>query len=368
MALYERGPLAKRHDEYSTRAYNERYHRTLESYVRERYPRESYNQHLQELQDAHPNVARTVIENHTLTNAQKWRLIMRHFQAVEGEVVVTVGKKGAYKTTFNWDLAQQIRDHTGRPVAAVGDPDQMPEWAVPILRLNQAPKRAVIVADELAILFGSRASMQRDNRRLGGELAIIRQNENILLGIVQNLSMADKHFIALADSFIIKPLGLTQMFTEREGVGRMLKFWKEVLPRDDPRETLFISKDLHPILVRRDRPAWLATEMSRAYQRIPTRDLAIQSALRLAQAGFAYTVIVDRMSQRGWHATDKTWKAWLTDANGGVDPRTQAEEEAMAADRELASVPPDGPNPSGADAHELAGAPRGRGVRLSGRG
>lgn len=309
----------KRADEHYLRALIDRYKADLKAYVVDTYPRESEQKHYDDLYYGDPYIAWTCIVNHRLSEDEKWRKIIRYYEMVEGCLTVIIGGKGEMKTTVAWDLAWEIHLATGRAVEAVMDPDGVPDWATPIIKLEDATEGAIIVTDELAILFGARTSNTTDQRNLNGILALVRQNNNILIGIVQNLSTTDKNIIVQADQIIIKPIGLTQKFTERKGIDKILEYWREILPRSKP-ELLFLARRMHPIKVWRDRPDWMDAALNRAFKKFQTEREAIAAGTRRRAHGMDWKVIKRQLASR-WTWDDKTWKTKILAANGGVDPK-----------------------------------------------
>lgn len=314
-------PFGTQWDTYSVQAYIKRHVRDLESYVRTRYPRESYAQHLALLLErTHPNVTRCVIENYRLTNDERWKRVIQHYKFSQSSLTLIIGKKGGMKSTFGWDLARSIMEATGRPVAATGEPMGMPEWVRPIDDLNKAPTGSIVLTDELGVEANARNSNTKENKSIATQLPTMRHRRIILIGIVQNLSLADRNFIALADDLVIKPLGLMQMITERKGVGKIIKEWEELMPKDDSRDTFILSKETHAIRVRRERPVWLDEAQSETYAKIRTRSEAIERALAMAKRGVRLRVIQNRLTVRGWSWSDQNLSKLIKDANGGNDP------------------------------------------------
>lgn len=320
------GRWKRRDDYYSIRATNERYHRDLWSYVTERYPRDSQEDHFRDLMLGPPQVARTVIENYWRTDEERHKLILRHYLKRQGSVTVTLGGKGEQKTTWNWGTIYDLWRLAGwRPVDMIGDEGQIPthlqEIVRPIGKLNQARRGSIIFADELAVLFPARNSQSAEQRNIAGELALIRQNHNLLFGVVQNLSTTDKSILTLADEIVVKPLGLTQSITERTGLWSMIDFWSELMPRE-PEETFFRAKKLHPVFYWRDRPDWLDTAATESFQRIDSEEQAVERALDWIKAGRvkSWRQLKTRMEIFGQSLAKETWKKRVVALNGGADP------------------------------------------------
>lgn len=314
-------PLAYHEDRYSNLDYVERHLRDLRAYVRDTYPRVSEDPHLRDILRQPPQVARSVIENYLLSESEKWRKAVRAFAKSESLVCLTKGVRGGRKTITTWDLARSVSRGTRRPLYGVGDPDDMPHFANAIPSIDRAPKWAVVVVDELAVETAARNSNTRQQKALPGLVNTARHNKNHFFGIIQNTAAGDLTWVQAADVLLLKPESLFESSMERAAVRRMVGIWSELFARDVS-ETLMLSKVMHPLRFKRPIPVDWKREYSESFRKITSWGEAIERATSLRTAGLSYTMVAQRMGQRGWSYSEDSWNDWVPAHAGGVDPLT----------------------------------------------
>ena len=311
-----------RGDIYSTVAYNARHFRDLEAYVLETYDPDGFEGKVQELWQK-PFLCRTVIENFITPEDIKWEIWIESVAARKplNRIIYIIGAPGQGKTTFAYDTAYETHLRTARPVAFIGQPAVLPPWMEAFNSLDDVPEGYIIVHDESAAIAGTRQVMTREGRSRGGTLATVRHRDQILLIISQNTKLADKDFLVLIDAIVLKPTGLTQEATDAKYVKRLMRAFRELLPRD-PDETFIRSKKLPPLKLRREAPEWYTAELSRAYRKITNYKEAMAAATRLRSAGRSWAVVASLMSTRYKMLDQSWWRDHVGGFNDGVDPQT----------------------------------------------
>lgn len=302
--------------------------------MRDNYQREGADEYVNELL-SHPYLARTVVENYTTPNIVRNKTILDYFSTVGDCIVLCIGRRRHWKTITVWDLAYEVHKRTGRPVYAIGIATELPWFAKHATSLAEVPSGAIVVWDESAVEASARGSMDGDQRSLPGELAVAGQNKLIIFFISQNTSLADKSITTLVDAIMVKPPSLTQMGTERGLIGKILRDWKELIPREKW-QTLFLTSDLAPIVIERAIPDWWDRILSFSYAKIKTQKEAVEVASMQREGGKSWRKIAKLLRQRGWNRHPDTWEAWVTEANEGEDPKDRASSLPDALPGELA--------------------------------
>lgn len=314
-----RSPLEYRDDEHSVRADVEWHMGDLRAYIRQRYARSSEAKHLRDLLAKPPQLARTVLENHLLTDDEKVAKLVEIYRREESVIAQVIGQRGRRKTITTWDFVDVIRKEIQSDVYSTAEEGKIPEWATSIIRIEDAPEHCIIVEDELAAERGARTSISRDQRTTPAFFATLRQRRQHYFGILQNTATGDLSVPLFADILIVKPLSFFQLATERPAVRKALETWDELLPRD-PWETLLLSSFMHPLSFSRPIPEWWERDFSRSYSAIESMPTAIRRATALRRGHLAWTTISTRMASRGWPRPAEWWADKVRAWNGGKDP------------------------------------------------
>lgn len=310
----DRDPIAYHEDEHSNRAFVQRHLRDLKAYIRDTYPRESFDLHLRDILEEPPQLARTIIENFLMSEAEKWRILVRHYHSSESLITLAVGKRGGRKTMTVWDLVHDVMHSMKRPVYAVADPIGIPPWARPCLRASDSPPGSLIVNPELGATAGARTSNTKDQRNVPAELATLRHDDRHFFGDVQNFSITDTSYTTFADIILVKPISFNQDGTERGPLKAKLRFWRELLPRD-PTQTLVLGDGLPPLRIERPVPPWYERGYSKGFARYRSEADAVHAARRLRENGFGWPAVLSRMTSRGWQRSEKWWRERVGEAD-----------------------------------------------------
>lgn len=333
----EKGPLDYKENVFSSRAAVERDLGHLRAYVVANYPPEAYEETFNALRRGDPRVARTVIRNFLMSDEERFESALHHWESVESVMVMVVGGKGNRKTMTRTDILWELKVRNPNwNLCAVGDPDDVPEWMECYAGLELVPPYSFVSMEDLGAVYGARSSGDAEQRSLANQLPVIRHNHLKVFADVQNMALTDKVFTILADDFLLKPLGLTQDATERKGLMRMFHKWDELLPKPDrPWDSFLLSSRQAPLVFTRGVPDWWTDDLSHAFANIPRDryDLAIERAIRLRRS-FNWPKVATRMKARGWPYHQETWRRWVLEATGGVDPGKDADRlrETLAAD------------------------------------
>ncbi len=134
----------------------------------------------------------------------------------ESLILAVAGRRGSGKSVLGFRIMENIHAKTQRPCFALGVKQSvLPSWITTIEEINQVSNRGVVLVDEGAISFSSRESMSKENRGLGGLLAIARHKDLTLIFITQNTGMIDKNVLNLCDTVVLKEGSLLQEKMER---------------------------------------------------------------------------------------------------------------------------------------------------------
>lgn len=131
-------------------------------------------------------------------------------------IALIFGKRGSGKSALGFKILENIHSKTSRKCFVLGvEQASMPKWINPIDKVEEAPRGSVVLVDEGAIAFSSRASMSKSNRGLTSILAIARHKNLTILFITQNTGMIDRNVLKLSDILLVKQGSLLQLEMER---------------------------------------------------------------------------------------------------------------------------------------------------------
>ncbi|MBI4146329.1 hypothetical protein HY489_03250 [Candidatus Woesearchaeota archaeon] len=134
----------------------------------------------------------------------------------ESLILAIAGRRGSGKSVLGFRLLENIHYKARRPCFALGVKQSvLPSWIKSIEDIQQVSNGGVVLVDEGAISFSSRESMSKENRGLGGLLAIARHKDLSLIFITQNTGMIDKNVLNLCDTILLKEGSLLQEKMER---------------------------------------------------------------------------------------------------------------------------------------------------------
>lgn len=316
-------PYKVREDIHSVRAYIERHFDDLEAYVRDNYAPESFEPHLRDLL-REPYTARTIIENYNTSNASKWERLINFLASRPSYQVCVIGRKRHRKTMTTWDILEAVHKRTGRPVFAIGAHGPIPEFATAVTSLEEVKRWGLAIWDETAIDGNARTSMTSEQRTIPADLAVIGHRNIQLYTVIQNTKLGDLTFVTLADAYLMKPVNLAQMSTERGSISRLLTQWRELVPQE-PWESLFLSPDMHPLRFTREVPAWWKPEFSQAFDQMP-EEVAVAYAAKLALragGGMPWKAVARNMQSRGWRRSPQWWKQRVLESRGLLEPASE---------------------------------------------
>lgn len=313
-----KSPFETREDIHSTRAFVADHLDELEDWVIERFPDESEEGHMMDLMER-PYVARSIIENMQASDEAKWRKIVDYFAHVDSSITLTIGRRRHWKTITTTDIVYEVSQRTGQEVYGIGLADGGPDWIIPVPGIEDVPFAALTLWDEMGADAGARTSTQGDQRTLPGQLAVAGHNALKLFGIVQNSSIADKTIYTMADNLLWKPASLTQIDTERAGLRRVMRRWRELMPREKW-ESFLLGSDLGPVTWERGIPEWWEQSYSMAYAKIVDETAGLLIAARLRASQRNWNQVHTRMRMRGVRLHPTTWARRVKEFNGGEDP------------------------------------------------
>lgn len=331
-----------RHDVHSVAAQNLRDVGLLESYINFTYPRDSNAGHLMDLLEK-PHLARSVVENYITPDEAKWETLVMCLGLPKPRVriIYILGEINSGKSAIAYDLAKAIKEISDRPVVElkVGEDGTLPDFVDRrIVRLDQAPRGAVVIDQEAAVNNSSSAGATKEGRALAPAAATIRHQDLIWIVISQNSKLANPIFFTMAQMIIFKPIGLTQSTSERGPMRRTIKYWRELIPRD-PSETFVLSKHVPPYKFTRPKPEWFTDEVSTSYAKIEDRATAAREAGRLRATNMSWETIATRMTSRYESLHHNTWRDIVIDHHGGIDPATGKKPRRRRASNESEGGP-----------------------------
>lgn len=324
-------------DIHSARAYVNDNFLHLEGYVIENYDGTSFEGHVEDLYK-NAFLSKAVIENYTTPESVKFEMFIESLAQPKpsNRIVYIMGGIGEGKTTTAYDIANETRLASGRRVVIIGDPQAIPDWAELADGIGTAPPGSIVILDEAIVQAGARDAMSGEGRNRPGMLALIRQNDLILIVISQNSSLADKSFLALANVLVLKPLSLTQGSMERRIMGKVIRYWKELLPKKRG-ETFILAKGLR-LKFERAEPDWYNDTLSKAYRRFTSYNQVMHAASRMRAAGSrlgSWKRISSAMEKRWEYRDPQWWTAKVLAWNNGVDPADSRAADNAAALTEL---------------------------------
>jgi len=130
-------------------------------------------------------------------------------------IVLITGKRGSGKTALGFKLLEII---SGERKAYYLGEAKLPGFIKKASDIKDVKNNSIVLVDEAAIAYSSRASMKKTNKVLSEIMVIARHKNLSLIIITQNSAMIDLNIIRLADTLVFKEPSLLQSRFERKGI------------------------------------------------------------------------------------------------------------------------------------------------------
>ena len=222
----------------------------IERFIDERCRREDYMD-IWKLFYKQPALGLAVAKNYELGNKEKQDIFIEEMNKPKLNVVFG-GFKGSGKTALAYWCAEELHKRYGTTTCVfkpiVWHPSILPNYFYQGEMEEDILKNVFVIYDEAQITMSSRRAMAKDHVSFSSFLTIQRHKNISAFIIQQSIEMTDINVYRLADSFIIKPLGMLQLKKEHSEKDAILQFLKFLRPLNVT-ETLYISADLTKILL-----------------------------------------------------------------------------------------------------------------------
>lgn len=130
-------------------------------------------------------------------------------------IILITGKRGSGKTALGFKLLDSLSG--GRKAYYLGEA-KLPGFIRKASDIKDVKNNSIVLVDEAAIAYSSRASMKKTNKLLSEIMVIARHKNLSLIIITQNSAMIDLNIMRLADTVIFKEPSLLQTRFERKGI------------------------------------------------------------------------------------------------------------------------------------------------------
>ena len=100
---------------------------------------------------------------------------------------------------------------------------KLPRFIKQVSDVKDVKNDSILLVDEAAITYSSRASMKKANKVLSEIMVIARHKNLSLIIITQNSAMIDLNVIRLSDTLIFKEPSLLQARFERKSIADLFK-------------------------------------------------------------------------------------------------------------------------------------------------
>lgn len=199
----------------------------------------------------HPEIGLAVARNFEMGNSDKRNKFIRLLSEPKLNVIFT-GFKGSGKTALAYWIAEELNKQYDKKCCLLYpisfNPDALPWYFYPAEDEDSIQNDDFCIFDEAQIRISSRRAVSKINVDFSAFLTIQRHKNVSLLVIQQDIEMADVNEFRLADGFIFKPSGMTQLRDKMTKGNAIMKFLEFLRPLS-PKETLYISSDLQTILL-----------------------------------------------------------------------------------------------------------------------
>lgn len=198
-----------------------------------------------------PHIGLAVAKNFEMSNIAKKRKFIA-LMAKPTLSVIFAGFKGSGKTALAYWISEELFMGYGKKTCILYPinftPDILPHYFYPAENEEQIEVGDYAIFDEAQLRLSSRRSNTKMNVNFSGFLTIQRHKGISLLMVQQNIKMADINEFRLADNYIFKPSGVTQLKEEMSKGNTIMKFLDFLRPLNQT-ETLFMSSDMQTILL-----------------------------------------------------------------------------------------------------------------------
>lgn len=198
-----------------------------------------------------PHIGLAVAKNYQMSNESKQNKFIE-LMAKPTLKVIFAGRKGSGKTALSFWIAERLHNEFDMNTCVLYPlnfrPDKLPFYFYGADHEDKIEFGDFCIMDEAQIRISSRSSNTNINKNFSQFLSIQRHKGISMFMIQQDIAMSDVNEMRLADSFIFKPSGITNI---RETVNRgnaLLQFLQFLRPIDN-KETLFISSDHQTIIL-----------------------------------------------------------------------------------------------------------------------
>lgn len=227
-----------------------------------------------------PHIGLAVSKNFELTNMAKQK---RFIQLMSRPIlnVIFTGFKGSGKTGLSYWIAEELNKEPYNKRTCIlypinFDPSILPYYFYPAESEEEIEIGDYAIFDEAQLRINSRRSNTKMNVNFTSWLTVQRHKGISMLMIQQDISMADKNEFRLADGFIFKPSGITQLREKMSRGNALMKFLEFLRPLSN-KETLYISSDLQLILLfENPLPSFWSDELSTPSKKINLAEMRDQ--------------------------------------------------------------------------------------------
>lgn len=135
-------------------------------------------------------------------------------------IILITGKRGSGKTALGFKMLDVL---AGKRKAHYLGEGKLPGFIKKVEDINDVKNNSIVLVDEAAISYSSRASMKKANKVLSEIMAIARHKNLSLIIITQNSAMIDLNVIRLSDTLLFKEPSLLQSRFERKNILDLFK-------------------------------------------------------------------------------------------------------------------------------------------------
>lgn len=221
-----------------------------------------------------PHVGLAVAKNFEMTNLTKKEKFIKIMSKPTLNVIFT-GFKGSGKTGLAYWIAEELNKEPYNKKTCIlypinFTPSIMPWYFYPADNEEKISIGDYCIFDEAQIRINSRRSTTKLNVNFSQFLTIQRHKGISMLMIQQDIEMSDLNEFRLADGFIFKPSGITQLREKMNKGNVMMKFLNFLRPLSN-KETLYMSSDLQTIILfENPLPSFWSDELS-----TPTKNISL---------------------------------------------------------------------------------------------
>lgn len=166
--------------------------------------------------------------------------------------IIFAGRKGGGKTALAYWIAEELYNNYNKNTCILFpinfNPNNLPHYFYPANHEDEIDNEDFCIFDEAQIRINARKSSTNMNVNFTQFLTIQRHHGISMFMVQQDLEMSDVNEFRLADGFIFKPSGITQLKEKMAKGNVILKFLEFLRPLNN-KETLYISSDLQKIIL-----------------------------------------------------------------------------------------------------------------------